>query len=83
MALVQTYSSDEEDVAALSVADVFGVSSLAASKKPRLQVDHDPALFSVPAPDVLAEVYKLAENSTSTRAELRAAGSTQPGVVGY
>lgn len=57
MALVKDYSSDEDE--AVASGDVFGLGSLHAPKKPRVEETAKAALQFSAAPDVLSEVSCL------------------------
>lgn len=56
MALVQDYSSDEDDMNVST--DIFGLKSLPAAKKPRVD-EPTPMTVAKAAPDVLSEVGPL------------------------
>lgn len=55
MSLLHGYSSDEENAGKSVMEDAFGVASLPAAKRPRLDGETAPIVQSS-APDVLAEV---------------------------
>lgn len=55
MSLVHGYSSDEGDTAASPTEDVFGLASLPAAKKIRIDSTSS-SIVAQSAPDVLAEV---------------------------
>ena len=57
MSLVQGYSSDEDDMSTKPSEDAFGISSIPAQKKRRMEESAVTRVESS-APDVLAEVSK-------------------------
>lgn len=64
MSLINEYSSGEEDESHPSTKDVFGISALPLPKKVRIHDEPAPAPVIITAPDVLAEVRGLTDESS-------------------
>ena len=56
MPLIQGYSSGEDDGPVSPTTDAFGLASLPAAKKPRMEPQQPTSVIPHSAPDVLSEV---------------------------
>lgn len=56
MSLIQGYSSGEDEDPVSPTNDAFGLASLPAAKKPRVEVQKPTSVIPHSAPDVLSEV---------------------------
>lgn len=59
MSLIQGYSSGEDEGSVLPTKDAFGLASLPAIKKPRVETPEPMSVIPHSAPHVLSEVRSL------------------------